>query len=91
MFELFIIKGKANAYQGNLKPGLTSSGAKVHGGRFKGQDRRRGPITVGRTCLFEEAGEWQEGSPFISCKYIPRAAPPGTQQVPRKGGGSELH
>lgn len=79
MFELFIIKGKANAYQRNLKPNLTSSGAKVHGGRFKGQDRRHGPITAGRTCLFEEAGESQEGSPFISCRYIPEAAPPGTQ------------
>lgn len=35
--------------------------------------------TQGKTCLFEEAGESQEGSPFITCTYIPQASPPVSQ------------
>lgn len=52
--------------------------AKVHGDRFKGQARDLGSAHRG-DCLFEQAREWQEGSPFISCKYIPEASPPGIQ------------
>lgn len=73
----FIIKEKALAYQGNLKPGLASSGGQectVTGSK----DRMGGEgWSQGMACLFEEAGDLQEGSLFMSCKYIPEATPPG--------------